>query len=226
MASVPVFCVFVFFFTGVFITGCAKSPEAEKPAGVLFAEGNEAYENRKFENAIAAYSRLKDWYPFSPHAITAELKIADARFEMESYGEAAAAYDSFVRLHPTNPETPYALYRSGVCYLKQMDTPDRDQGPTEQALAIFNLVVQRYPDSAYARQAEDHIRTCFKSLTDHDFYVGEFYYRTREYKAAWKRFEHLVTRYPDVGSHRAALFYMRLCEEKIKKQEAEQARTE
>jgi outer membrane protein assembly factor BamD len=198
----------------VFCLNCAwlKSPDIEKPAQDLIRDGMHAFERGRYEEAINNFEQLKDWYPFSKYAILAELKIADAHYELKHYAEAVLAYEEFEQLHPRNEAVPYVIYQSGRCYYEQIDTIDRSQTPAKKAYTIFQRLVNQYPDDPYARRAQPHIIKCLQSLSGHDFYVGNFYLKTKQYKAALNRFMTVVTDYPDVGYHYRALHHIAQCE--------------
>jgi outer membrane protein assembly factor BamD len=198
-------------------SGCAWfQDDEEKTAEELATEGAEYYAEGRYRKAITSYEKLKDWYPFSEHATMAELKIADAYFEVEEYEDAIFAYEEFEELHPTNEKAPYAIYQIGYCYFIQVDTVDRDQTPAKKALDVFARLIRNFPEHPYSLLAGEHIKECYKSLAGNELYVGLYYYRTGKYKAALHRFKSLVRDYPDVGVHATALQYVPLCEDAIK----------
>jgi len=213
-------------FTALFVlvitlSGCSlfRGKKAEKSAIELASEGVDHYDAGNFKRSIESFEQLKDWYPFSKYAMLAELKIADSHYHLKQYEDAIFAYEEFENLHPRNEAVPYVVYQIGRCYFDQIDTVDRDQTSAENALKTFSRLIQQHPRSSYARQAESHIKECLKSLAGHDYYVGLFYYKSKHYKAALKRFEAIITRYPDVGVHFDALQYITRCEEEIRKEE-------
>ena len=178
----------------------------------------EAYQNGKYEDSIASFQKLKDWYPFSKYAMLAELKIADAHFQLKQYEDAAFAYEEFERLHPRNEAVPYVIYQMGMCYFNRIDTIDRDQTSTHKALEVFQRLVRQFPKDPYAASAGAKIKSCLQSLAGHEFYVGQFYFKAKHYKAALERFRGILNNYPDVGIHYRALQYIKLCEASIQKQ--------
>ncbi len=195
-------------------SGCAwfSSDRPEKPAGELVREGIEAYDRGSYKAALEAFEQLKNWYPFSQYAILAELKIADAHYHLQQYPEAIVAYEEFERLHPRNEAVPYVVYQIGRCYFEQIDTIDRDQTSARKALDTFQRLIRQYPDDTYAHKASTHIVKCFQSLAGHEFYVGRFYFRQKNYQAALQRFLTVINQYPDVGYHYDALSYIARCE--------------
>ncbi|NNG02299.1 MAG: outer membrane protein assembly factor BamD [Desulfobacteraceae bacterium] len=194
--------------------------QEEKPADQLIRDGMDNYNDGKYTQAIEDFEKLRDWYPFSKYAILAELKVADAYYNLKKYEDAVFAYDQFEKLHPRNDAIPYVLYRIGRCYFNQIDTVDRDQTAAWKALDGFDRLTTLFPDSSYARLAEGHMVDCYKSLAGHDYYVGVYYYRSRHYKAALERFKSIIINYPDVGIHKDAMNYIANCEALISQMEA------
>ena len=199
-------------------SGCAwfkGNHEMEKSAETLVREGSTQFRDRDFKDAIKSFTTLKDWYPFSKYAILAELKIADAHFELEEFDEAIFAYQEFENLHPKNEAIPYVIYQTGRCWFDRIDTVDRDQRYALKARAEFNRLVQRFPSAPESARAEQHIQVCIKSLAGHERYVAEFYFKAKHYRAAMKRFEHLFANYPDTPEGKEALPRIAACREMI-----------
>jgi len=210
--------IILFSFLLFLCSGCAWFKTAEdKPVHELVSDGMEAFESRDYRKSIASFEKLRDWYPFSKYAILGELKIADSHYHLKEYEEAVAGYEEFESLHPRNEAVPYVIFQMGNCYFEQMDTIDRDQGVVRKALEIYNRLVKQYPDDPYADKAGKNIRECQKSLAGHEFYVGLFYYKNKQYEPAVKRFRNVLSDYPDVGIHQKALHYIGLCEELLQK---------
>ena len=191
------------------------------PAEELATRGMEEYEDGNYKKSIDYFQKLKDIYPFSKYAILAELKLGDAHYRIEQYEDAVFAYEEFEKLHPRNEAIPYVIYQIGRCYFDRVSTPDRDQTSARKALENFQRLQTQYPNDPYARSAADHIIACYKSLAGHEFGVGQFYFKSRHYKAALVRFRSVVQDYPDIGFHQQALEYIARCERRISEGEVE-----
>ncbi len=194
----------------VFLSGCALfelfyEDEDDETAQALAWSGMENYESGDYDGAKEAFEKLKDWYPYSDYAKLAELKIADANYQLGNYEEAVFAYEEFENLHPRNEAIPYVIYMIGLCHFEQIDTPDRDQTPARNALETFSRLNRDYPNDPYAVKAHENINACLRSLAKAELSIGRFYYKSRHYKAALRRFKNVLTRYPDVGIHQDAL---------------------
>jgi outer membrane protein assembly factor BamD len=193
------------------ITGKEFSGSAQQ----LAWDGMDAYEDGDYKEAIDQFQQLKDWYPFSKYAILAELKIADSNYHLENYEEAIFAYEEFEKLHPRNEAIPYVIYQIGRCYFDQIDTIDRDQTPARKAYVTFQRLEKQFPNDQYARSGSEHLTTCVRSLVGNEYYIGVFYYKSKHYKAALKRFMTVLSDYPDVGYHQKALEYIAKCEAEL-----------
>ena len=103
------------------LVGCATTAPTNRPVETFIKQGEDSYQNKKYEDAIAQWKRAKESGNISPalNAMT-DLRIADAQFENKSYIEAGAAYENFRKFHPNHPSTPYALFRLGLCYYNQI----------------------------------------------------------------------------------------------------------
>jgi outer membrane protein assembly factor BamD len=205
------------------LTGCAWfETKEEKTAKELAYDGMDNFKDGRYRKSIEEFQQLRDWYPFSKFAILAELKIADAHYQLEEYEEAIFSYEEFENLHPRNEAIPYVIYQIGRCYFEQMDTIDRDQTSAKKAHDTFQRLIRQFPDNKYAKRAEEHLTDCLKSLAEHELYVGLFYLKAKHYKAALNRFESILSNYPDVGVHQKALQYIAFCKASIKKQQEEE----
>jgi outer membrane protein assembly factor BamD len=191
-----------------------NAPQApqERNAEQLLKAGLVALHKKNYSEAIDLFSRLRDWYPFSKHAVTAELRISDAHYGKLEYEEAISGYEKFVTLHPRNPEIPYALYQTGKCYMDQMRGIDRDQTDAIKANDTFQRLLKQYPGSSYTEPAKAAAKQCQKSILRHEMYVAKFYLKAKNYRAALNRFKGLLNMYPDVGVQYEALGYITRCQ--------------
>ena len=202
-----------------FISGCSLfdgSSQMNKNAEQLAAEGASAFMNEDYKDAVKAYTDLKDWYPFSKYAILAELKIADAQFFLEQYDEAVIDYVSFEKMHPRNDAVPYVINQIGLCWFKQINTVDRDSTPAKNALAQFQRLLDQYPGNNYGKEAGENIKICIDNIAGHELSVADFYYKTKEYKAALKRYEYIVEYFPGTEQSKSALNKIPNCSELAK----------
>ncbi len=208
-------------------SGCAlwdrifpPGTEDETPAQLMI-EGTENMNNGYYMAASEAFQKIRDRYPYSKYAVEAELKMADALYESKHYEEAIEAYDTFEKLHPKHPEIPYVIYKKGMSHFSQVKSIDRDQSHTHSAKEEFTRLIRRFPEDAYAKKAEKHLRECYISLAEHELYVGHFYFNSGDYRAAMNRYRYVLENYPDLGQYHIALEYLRKSKTRLDKEEPE-----
>lgn len=174
-----------------------SSSTIDKNAEQLAVEGMEKMGEKDYDEALKAFQKLKEQYPYSKYAILAELKLGDAYFQKGDYAEAALAYEEFARLHPRNEVIPYVIYQLGMSHFLTFTSIDRDPSETQQAMEAFQRVIQAFPDSQYARKSREQLFECQKRLVAHEFYVGEFYFKQGRYRSAKERLERISLNYPE-----------------------------
>jgi outer membrane protein assembly factor BamD len=212
-----------------FISGCGwwkdfwkRSERTRATPEGLYQQGIEAYQDSRYKRAVESFQRLREEYPLHQLAILAELGIADTHFSNEEYADAELSYTDFINLHPTNDNLPYAMYQLGMCHHKQMLSIDRDQTETKKAKKEFERLIARFPNSKFSFMAEKMLRECKQRLGDHEFYVGHFYFKRKQYKAALKRFEMIIKEYANLGLDYKVSYFIsetkrRLAEEEARK---------
>ncbi len=194
--------------------GCGwfSKKKPDRPPDVLVDEGFKKLKAGKYDKAVEDFEKIRDRYPYSQEAILAELKAADAKYFSKKYDEALQDYKNFEKLHPSHPQVPYVIYQQGLCYYRQRSTIDRDPTFTYKALQEFKRLKQRYPTYEKMAKVDDYIAKCQLALADHEFYVGEFYYKTGRYQAALDRFAAIQEEYPDYPKMAKVKQYTQRCE--------------
>lgn len=207
----------------LFISGCAlwrSKDTTETNPEALYKQGYAYYQKGRYEKAIENFQRLKEEYPLHELALRAELGIADSHFSMEEYAFAEIAYNDFVNLHPTNENLSYVMYQVGICHYNQLLSIDRDQSETWKALKEFEKLIARFPTSKFSFLAEKKVRECKTRLAEHEYYVGEIYFKMKQYKAAMLRFENLSKNYVNLGLDYKVKFIMEETRKQLAKMEA------
>jgi len=194
-------------------SACRTTPAVVKDAGTdeqAFRRAMELYSKKNYFDAKPAFTDLRDKFPLSPYAVTAELRLADIHYFNEEFVEAIHFYEEFKRLHPSNPDVPYAIFQLGMCHFKQLESFDRDQSPAEKASGFFEYMIKHYPDSPFTGSAMGYYKICRQRMFDHDLSIGQFYYKTKKYWAAKERLVNTVSQYSFISNRDEALYYLGL----------------
>ncbi|MFC1524518.1 outer membrane protein assembly factor BamD [Thermodesulfobacteriota bacterium] len=180
------------------LTGCGTEEiRLENEAEILAQEGLDNYNRGKYYNALDIFEKLKDRYPFSPHSLLAELKVADCNYFMGEYEEAILDYQEFEKNHPTNEAIPYVLFQIGMSHFQLIGGIDQDPGSASAAIQAFRRLSKTYPDSPYITEATQRINKTKNFLAAHEMKIASYYTRTGELKQAEGRLRDLLVNYPD-----------------------------
>jgi len=211
------------------IAGCSLLPgyskkDSDTSPQTLYNNAMQLYDKKKYERSAEAFRKFKEEHPLSDLTPLVELRLADSLFFDKKYAEAFIQYEEFKKLHPIHPDIPYATYQMAMCHFKQILSLDRDQGQTEKAIELFRFVAENYPQSPYADQSRGKITFCQRQLADHEFYIGNFYFRTKKYRAALSRFEGILQKYPNSGLEGKIQPLITACRKELSKEEKKTAR--
>lgn len=197
------------------MAGCSTLEKQKKTPEELYSEAtakidgsNSLFGASDYVGARVKLDEIKRKYSFTKYAPLAELRLADIYFKKEQYTEAIISYEDFIELHPNHSEVPYSFHQIGNAYFKQIDGVDRDITASDMALASFNILISRYPDSKYAVDAREKTVICRDNLAANEFYIGKFYYRKENYNAAAKRFRAALEKFPGYGPKEDALLFL------------------
>ena len=196
-----------------FLFGCGgKGKDVKKIEGdpeILYKQGLTRFNKRDYPEALKKFEELKSSFPDSPpYTLLAELKVGDCHFLQKEYVEAIAAYEEFKKTHPSHEEIPYVQFQIGMSYFNQMLTLDRDQASTKKALSSFEYLIANYPPSLFSEKAKEKIGVCKKRLADHEFYIGNYYYKHGRFQSAASRFEEVLMKFPKDPDEDKTLYFL------------------
>jgi outer membrane protein assembly factor BamD len=180
--------------------GSSKSDEAQAsgppvPVETLYNNGVDALNQKRYSTAIDQFNLVNQNYPFSSWAQNAQLMTAYAQYMQNHYTEAIASLDQYTQLHPASRDIAYAYYLRALCYYEQITDVSRDQKGTQDAMTALQEVVNRFPDSAYARDARLKVDLCRDHLAGKEMSIGRWYQEQHMYTAAIGRFQRVVDDY-------------------------------
>ncbi|HNQ92466.1 MAG TPA: outer membrane protein assembly factor BamD [Alphaproteobacteria bacterium] len=200
------------------LSGCSSEEKqdpltVDRPADQIFKEADAAEKEGNYKKASVLYSEVERQHPYSDYATLSQLRQAEAAYSALKYDDAVIALERFVELHPGHDQVPYAYYMMAMCYYEQMTDVARDQGMTKFALEALDTVINRFPDSKYARDAELKRDLVLDHLAGKEMEVGRYYVKKNEYNAAINRFlmvvkEYQTTTHVPEALHRLVESYM------------------
>ena len=178
----------------------------ERPVELLYNTGALRLDQRRWDEAVEYFQEVERQHPYSEWARRAILMTAYANYESNNYAEAIADAERFIALYPGNPSAVYAYYLKAVSYFEQIVDVGRDQAATENARNALLEVVQRYPNSEYAKDARLKIDMVNDQLAGKEMTIGRWYLNQGQTLAAIGRFRNVIDRYQTTSHTPEALY--------------------
>jgi outer membrane protein assembly factor BamD len=184
------------------LSGCGGSKQEDTDASAPVASVEDLYNNgidalnaQRYDSATDQFNLVEQNYPYSSWAVNAQLMQGYTQYLRNHYTDAITTLDRFIQLHPTHRDVGYAYYLRALCYYEQIADIQRDQRGTELAMTALQEVVNRFPDSSYARDARLKIDLCRDHLAGKEMEIGRWYETQHLYEAAIGRFQRVVDDY-------------------------------
>ncbi len=207
----------------VLSAGCGLLPEETDEtigwsANKLYAEAKTAMGEGAYDKAVKYFEKLEARYPYGRYAQQAQLEVAYAYYKQQEKPQAIAACERFIRLHPNHPNVDYAYYLKGLVnfnedlgllgHVSMQDLTERDPKAAAESFEDFKALVNKFPESKYAKDAALRMAYLVNALASHEVHVASYYMRRGAYVAAANRAQTTVKTYPDAPAVEEALFIL------------------
>jgi outer membrane protein assembly factor BamD len=197
---------------GLLLSACSGANDdkkdadyVERPVEQIYADAWKQIRSRDWENAAKQFDEVERQHPYSIWARRAMLMSAFCYYQANKYTDATNTADQYISLHPGTKEVAYAFYLKAMALYEQIVDVGRDQTVTDQALTALQDVVQRFPNSEYARDARLKIDLTLDHLAGKEMEIGRYYLVRGDYIGAINRFKVVVQRYQKTSQIAEAL---------------------
>ncbi|NIY78329.1 outer membrane protein assembly factor BamD [Celeribacter sp. HF31] len=186
-------------FSMAFLTACGDNGPTRDlegyPAEEIYARAEYEITQKDFGDAAQYFGEVERLYPYSDWAKRALIMQAFSYHRDKDYENARVAAQRFLDFYPADEDAAYAQYLLALSYYDQIDDVGRDQGLTFQALQALRVVIERYPDTEYARSAILKFDLAFDHLAGKEMEIGRYYLKHKHYTAAANRFRVVVEQF-------------------------------
>ena len=215
--------------TSVLLMASCSLIGGNKDTKKLVADGftpKELYENAErkvkagsIDEAIDQYEVILSSYPGSKYSMQARLDIAFNLLKRKKFNRAIEELNIFIADYPNSPVLAYAHYLRGVSAEKKSssimdniltDNAQRDAQGMKDAFNYFTVLLEKFPNSKYSKDAKDRLIVIVNALARHELYVGIYYTRIGANIAAVNRSKYIIEIYPNSQSIPDALHLMAL----------------
>ncbi len=188
-------------------TGCRshRPDDAHSGPEQIYAKAQKAIRSGSYAEAVKQLEQLQSRFPFSEPARQAQLDLIYAYYKSHQVDPAIDAADTFIRENPTNPRVDYAYYMKGLVYFERqsnwferrlhVDLSQRPPINSRKSFDAFQQLIEKYPHSQYAGDAQQRMVYLRNRLADFELHVALYYMRRGAYVGALNRAKYCVENY-------------------------------
>ena len=160
-----------------------------------YKEGMEALEGNDVIYAAKKFNEAETLFPQSEWAPKSALMAAYSYYVQDYYSDAIAELIRFIRVYPSHKDLDYVHYLLGVCYFEQIVDEKKDLQSIKNAKTKFLFVLNKYPKTEYALDAEFKLNLINDILASKEMYIGRYYFEKKKWIAAIRRFRTVIDEY-------------------------------
>ena len=177
-----------------------------------YKEGLNELENGDALFAAKKFNEAEVLFPQSEFAPKAALMAAYSYYSQNYYGDAIAELERFIKIYPNHYNISYAEYLLGLCFYEQIIDEKKDLQSIENAKKIFLDLVERYPNTDFAMDANFKLDLINDVLAAKEIYIGRYYFDKKKWISAINRFRTITddydsTIYVEEALHRLVEIY-------------------
>ena len=162
--------------------------------------------------AAKKFNEAEVLFPQSDFAPKAALMAAYSYYSQNYYGDAIAELERFIKIYPNHYNISYAEYLLGLCFYEQIIDEKKDLQSIENAKNIFLDLVEKYPNTDFAVDANFKLDLINDVLAAKEIYIGRYYFDKKKWISAINRFRTITddydsTIYVEEALHRLVEIY-------------------
>jgi len=178
-------------------TRVASTPPAVQPE-VELERAMRLFRRGEFRKAQLIFQRLTFEFSTTQEELAqARYYLAECNFQIGDYVQAASDFRKVADEFSTTEYAPLALLRAGDANLRLWRRPELDPTYGEAALAIYQELTGRFPDSQAAARARPHVRRLENQFAEKTYKNGMFYLRRKAYDSAIIYFKDVIANFPN-----------------------------
>lgn len=177
----------------------------ERPVEKIYADAWKKIRDNSWLEAAKQFDEVERQHPYSVWARRAMLMSAYCYYQANHFTDAISTSEQYIQLHPGSKEVAYAFYLKAISLYDQITDVGRDQSNTNDALTALQDVIQRFPNTAYARDASLKVDLTLDHLAGKEMTIGRYYLVQQDYVGAINRFRTVVERYQKTSQIAEAL---------------------
>tara|TARA_A100000164_G_scaffold375960_1_gene412032 strand:- start:299 stop:1135 length:837 start_codon:yes stop_codon:yes gene_type:complete len=188
----------------VVLNGCSKNEQEvsliketsqELEMITSYNEGYKALKEGDPYFAAKKFLEAELLYPQSIWAPRSALMASYSYYLQNYYVEAIQNLERYLKTYPNDKNLSYGHYLIAMCHYESIEDEKRDSGPLIKAKEKFLFIMNNYPNSEFAIDANFKLNLIQDVLASKEMYLGRHYIKKGKWIAAINRFKVVTTDY-------------------------------
>ena len=151
--------------------------------------------NKNYDLATSAFAKIENKFPLSNVSIQSQIMLGFIEYVKMDYDRAILKFNRIIDRYPSHNNIDYAYYMRAICYYEQIKNEYLDGNYNKKALENFNQIINRFPESKYARDSEQKIILIKENIAAKHMDIAFFYLNQKKYLAAMNRYKEVIDNY-------------------------------
>ena len=146
-------------------------------------------------SAAKKFNEAELLFPQSEWAPKSALMAAYSYYAYDYYGDSIYELEQFIKKYPKDERISYANFLLAMCYYQSIVDEKKDLEPLLKARDKFIYVVENYPNTDFAMDAQFKLDLIREILASKEMYLGSYYIQKGKWIAAINRFKTVINDY-------------------------------
>ena len=160
-----------------------------------YNEGFEEFNSGDIFFAAKKFNEVELLYPQSIWAPRSNLMAAYAYYSQLYFTYAIVELERFLDKYKNHPNTDYAYYLLAICHYNQITDEKKDLGQIVKAKEYFTLLINEYPGTDFAEDANFKLELIEEILASKELYLANYYLEREKWIPAMNRYKKIVNEY-------------------------------
>ena len=171
-----------------------------------YTQGLEEFDKGDIYFAVKKFNEVELLYPQSVWAPRSVLMAAYAYYSQLYFADSILELERFLVKYKNHPDTDYAYYLIAICHYNQIVDEKKDLGEIIKAKKYFNILVNNYPNTDFAEDANFKLELIEEVLASKELYLAKYYLNREKWIPAINRYKKIVEEYDTTIFIEEALF--------------------
>ena len=198
----------------VYLINCSGNSSKDKlsdqdefsPPEIQFTQAMLLFDNQQYKQATDKFKKIERIYPLSNEAIQSQIMQGFINYILLDYDTAIFQFSRIINKYPSLKNIDYVYYMKALCFYEQISHEDLDGKFNDLALENLDQVIQRFPNSKYAKDSIQKKILVKSNIAAKHMSIARFYQKEKKYTAALNRYKIVINSFQETKFVPEALY--------------------